>query len=116
GKKEGGLDGVEGAANGEGGATESTTTTTTNGTSATSPTSPIAPVRTEEDKAETRRLAKRLFLSSSAITGLDAVQKVVGTRNTVMGMTRLFNMLQERELNRVLVVGVLEGVLRGVVM
>ncbi|KAJ3055545.1 sorting nexin 13 [Rhizophlyctis rosea] len=76
---------------------------------------PPPPPRTEEDKAETRRLAKRLFLSPSAITGLDAVQKVVGTRNTTMGMTRLFNMLQEKELNRVLVVGVLEAVLKGLV-
>ncbi|KAJ3152124.1 hypothetical protein HDU86_005969 [Geranomyces michiganensis] len=71
-----------------------------------------APERTDQDRANTKMEAKRLF-TTAALPGVDTVARVVGRYNTVAGITRLFNMLQSRTLNEGLMCHVLERVVRG---
>jgi hypothetical protein len=40
--------------------------------------------------------------------GIDRIQKIVGKYNTIIGLTRLFNMLQHEELNRILMFSFLQ--------
>lgn len=68
--------------------------------------------RTDEEMADTKMEAKHLFIDSG-IGGVEAVSRVVGKYNTVAGMTRLFNMLQHRELNRHLMCMILDSVVKG---
>ncbi|KAJ3146229.1 hypothetical protein HDU89_006370 [Geranomyces variabilis] len=76
----------------------------------------VAPIpaleRTDQDRANTKMEAKRLF-TTTALPGVDTVARVAGRYNTVAGITRLFNMLQNRTLNEGLICHVLESVIRG---
>ncbi|KAJ3152703.1 sorting nexin 13 [Irineochytrium annulatum] len=65
--------------------------------------------RTEEEKGDTRVEAKHLLLKCSGLLGLDGLERVLGKYNTVVGVTRLFNMVQHRELNKGLMCAVLEA-------
>ncbi|KAJ3024038.1 sorting nexin 13 [Thoreauomyces humboldtii] len=67
---------------------------------------------TEQELADTKMEAKHLFVNSG-ISGVDTVARVVGKYNTVAGMTRLFNMLQHRNLNQHLIATLIERVVRG---
>ena len=58
---------------------------------------------------ESKVHAKMLFTQSDKILKSDVAQKIIGRYNSAVGLTRLFNMLQTRDLNRGLVVGVLES-------
>ncbi|KAJ3242009.1 sorting nexin 13 [Chytriomyces hyalinus] len=68
--------------------------------------------RTDQQRTDTRIEAKDLFLNNAALLGLDGIQTVVGKTNTTVGLSRLFNMLQQRDLNRGLVCAVLEAMIR----
>nr|KAJ3418767.1 sorting nexin 25 [Polyrhizophydium stewartii] len=82
-------------------------------------TDPPPPVRTEHDLFDTKREAKALLVvggepRSGLRAPMDTVARVVGRQNAGMGMTRLFNMLQERRLNRTLMCLVLECIVKSV--
>ncbi|KAI8826723.1 PXA domain-containing protein [Fimicolochytrium jonesii] len=81
----------------------------TSATSSATSTTAHTPVPTA---ADIKREAKNLFIHSTV--GLDNVSRVVGKYNAVTGMTRLFNMLQHRELNQHLVCEILDRVVKGV--
>lgn len=70
------------------------------------------PDRTESEKLASYLEAKRLLLHSSSSTplgaGIEKIQMVVGRYNTVLGMTRVTNMLQNQGLNQLLVFNLLE--------
>ncbi|KAJ3025428.1 UNVERIFIED_CONTAM: sorting nexin 13 [Siphonaria sp. JEL0065] len=70
--------------------------------------------RTDTQRAETRIEAKKLLNNNSALLGYDGIQTVLGKQNTNAGVSRLFNMLQHRELNKGLICAVLEAVVRSV--
>ncbi|TPX73911.1 hypothetical protein CcCBS67573_g04810 [Chytriomyces confervae] len=70
--------------------------------------------RTDQQRTDTRIEAKDLLLNNAALLGLDGIQTVVGKTNTTVGLSRLFNMLQQRDLNRGLVCAVLEAMVRSV--
>ncbi|KAI8620791.1 PXA domain-containing protein [Chytriomyces sp. MP71] len=70
--------------------------------------------RTEEQRTDTRIEAKNLLNSNAALLGLDGVQTVVGRNNTNVGLSRFFNMLQHRELNRGLICAIMEALVRSV--
>ncbi|KAJ3075902.1 hypothetical protein HDU98_006534 [Podochytrium sp. JEL0797] len=70
--------------------------------------------RSEAQATDTRMEAKSLINSNAALLGYEGIQTVVGKQNTAMGLSRLFNMLQYRELNRGLICAVLEAVVRSV--
>ncbi|RKP03320.1 hypothetical protein CXG81DRAFT_17169 [Caulochytrium protostelioides] len=72
------------------------------------------PVRTETQMADTKLEAKQLWVYGN-IPGVETVQRVVGKTNTTVGMTRLFNMLQQRDLNRHLLCCVLESLVKNIV-
>jgi len=78
----------------------------------TSPEANRARPRTEEDREDTKVEAKKLWLNESM--NIDVVQRVVGRYTCIMGMTRVFNMLQIRELNRHLVCMVLDAIIKSV--
>jgi hypothetical protein len=71
--------------------------------------------RTDAEIADTRVEAKHLLLHTT-VFGVGAVQTVLGKYNTVSGLTRLFNMLQHRELNRALICRVLEVLVRSMLV
>ncbi|RKO84691.1 hypothetical protein BDK51DRAFT_37270, partial [Blyttiomyces helicus] len=79
---------------------------------------PTAPPPTDAElaaesdrRAQTKMEAKRLLLARAPfLPGIDSVQRIVGKYNTVVGVTRLFNMLQEGELNRHLAVVMVERI------
>ncbi|TPX56108.1 hypothetical protein PhCBS80983_g04783 [Powellomyces hirtus] len=72
------------------------------------------PQRTDQTMADTKMEAKQLFLASgNHLPGLETVARVVGKFNTHAGITRLFNMLQNRDLNRHLICEVVERIVRG---
>ncbi|KAI9361605.1 hypothetical protein DFJ73DRAFT_773407 [Zopfochytrium polystomum] len=85
-------------------------------TSSSSSSPPQQPERTDEDKADTRMAAKRLVIAHGAAVfpGVEAVQTVAGRQNTVVGMTRLLNMVQHRDLNRGLMCQLLEALVKSV--
>jgi hypothetical protein len=74
------------------------------------PSIPINPDRTEDDIAETRLKAKRLLTQGGSLleSSLDTISKVLGKYTVVLGMSRLFNMLQEEELNLMLICQLLD--------
>ncbi|KAJ3093138.1 sorting nexin 13 [Quaeritorhiza haematococci] len=71
--------------------------------------------RTAEQKADTRIEAKRLFVQGAGgLIPVDALARVVGGYNCKVGLTRLFNMLQNQELNRHLTIMILDHLVRSV--
>lgn len=72
---------------------------------------------TEEEKALTKSIAWDLLMEQGAPRetklgiGIDRIQSIVGKYNTIIGLTRLFNMLQREELNRLLVFSILEAII-----
>ncbi|KAJ3127973.1 sorting nexin 13 [Physocladia obscura] len=69
---------------------------------------------TESQLSDTRIAAKNLLLNNTSLLGLDGVQTVLGKQNTMLGISRLFNMLQYRELNRGLICAVLEALVKNI--
>ncbi|RUS33418.1 PXA domain-containing protein [Jimgerdemannia flammicorona] len=78
-------------------------------TEATWPEGPTRPVRTREEKERTKWLAREMLIEKGVPT---AVRQVVGEQNCVEAMERLWERCQRKELNRVLVVQVVEVVVR----
>lgn len=72
--------------------------------------------RTDEDRADTRIEAKGLLVSHgpALIPGVEAIQTVVGRQNTLLGLTRMLNMVQHRDLNRGLICGILESFVKSI--
>ncbi|KAI9333424.1 PXA domain-containing protein [Obelidium mucronatum] len=70
--------------------------------------------RTDSQRSETRMEAKRLLNSNAVLLGYEGIQTVLGKQNTTMGLSRLFNMLQHKELNKGLICAILEAVVRSV--
>ncbi|TPX51056.1 hypothetical protein SeMB42_g01409 [Synchytrium endobioticum] len=71
--------------------------------------------RTEEEIQDTKAAAKHLLVNSGALpTG--GIQQIVGRVNAVAGITRVFNMLQIKELNTVLVVELLDALVHDIVV
>ena len=72
--------------------------------------------RTTAEKDLTRAEAWQHILHSSSATplgtGIDRIQTIVGRYNTIIGLTRLFNMLQHPELNQLLVFNILEIIIQ----
>jgi hypothetical protein len=79
------------------------------------PDEPI-PDRTESEREATRMEAKTRLLHPAADSmlgnGLDKMQTIVGRYNTVLGTSRLFQMLQDPILNQLLVFNLLEILLQ----
>ncbi|KAI8924172.1 PXA domain-containing protein [Entophlyctis helioformis] len=80
---------------------------------------PQIPARTDAQKADTRSRAKALLVGGgepgSGLRGsLETVARVVGRLNAILGMTRLFNMLQVVELNRLLLCLLIECIVKSV--
>jgi hypothetical protein len=79
------------------------------------PDEPI-PDRTDAEKEATRLEAKTKLLHPSTDSmlgnGLDKMQTIVGRYNTVLGTSRLFQMLQDPTLNHLLVFNLLEILLQ----
>ncbi|KAI8335934.1 PXA domain-containing protein [Chlamydoabsidia padenii] len=65
--------------------------------------------RTEEEKKQTEQLAKQLLVQR-AIPG--GVRQLIGDQNSTLAMERIWTRLQDQDLNRVLVLQVLERVIR----
>ncbi|KAI8809014.1 PXA domain-containing protein [Cladochytrium replicatum] len=80
--------------------TTSTTTTETR----------TVPPRTEEQKADDKARAKGLIVNN--FPGAGSAQVIVGPHNVQSGLTRVFNMLQEKELNRHLVCMILDSIVK----
>ncbi|KAI8805240.1 hypothetical protein BJ742DRAFT_871359 [Cladochytrium replicatum] len=80
--------------------TTSTTTTETR----------TIPPRTEEQKADDKAKAKGLIVNN--FPGAGSAQVIVGPHNVQSGRTRVFNMLQEKELNRHLVCMILDSIVK----
>ncbi|KAJ3357235.1 sorting nexin 13 [Entophlyctis luteolus] len=70
--------------------------------------------RTDEQRADTRIEAKNLLINNFGLLGLDGIQTVLGRQNTGAGISRLFNMLQHRDLNRGLICAVLEALVKSI--
>lgn len=71
------------------------------------------------DVQERDRLhAKQLWLKTvqQGNFGNDFATKVIGRYNTMVGMTRLFNMLQTREINRHLVIVIVERIIKSILL
>ncbi|TPX31491.1 hypothetical protein SmJEL517_g05213 [Synchytrium microbalum] len=71
------------------------------------------PQRTEVEIQDTKAAAKHLLVSGALPTG--GIQQIVGRINTVAGITRLFNMLQIKELNRILMLELLDNLIKDIV-
>ncbi|KAJ3413361.1 Intermediate filament protein [Chytridiales sp. JEL 0842] len=68
--------------------------------------------RSDDEKHETKIQAKRKLLGTASM-GVGTLRTLVGGYNTSAGLTRVFNMLQRRELNRGLLCAILEAVVAG---
>ncbi|KAJ3127330.1 hypothetical protein HK098_006509 [Nowakowskiella sp. JEL0407] len=70
------------------------------------------PPRTEQEKLDTKGLAKQLFVTE--VPALLNISTIVGPYNCETGLNRLFNMLQEKELNKNLIVEILDSLIEAV--
>ncbi|ORY44516.1 PXA-domain-containing protein [Rhizoclosmatium globosum] len=70
--------------------------------------------RSDAQRTDTRMEAKTLLVNNASLLGYEGIQTVLGKQNTGMGMSRLFNMLQHRELNRGLICAILEALVRSI--
>ncbi|ORZ24542.1 PXA domain-domain-containing protein [Absidia repens] len=65
--------------------------------------------RTIEEKRQTKQLAKQLLVQRAVPGG---VRQLIGDQNCTLAMERIWNRLQDEELNRVLILQVLERVVK----
>ncbi|KAJ1562052.1 sorting nexin 25 [Nowakowskiella sp. JEL0078] len=71
----------------------------------------VAPlVRSEEQKADDKAKAKLLFVNS--MPGASSIQPIVGPHNCQTGLTRMFNMLQHKDINRHLICMILDSIVK----
>ena len=69
------------------------------------------PNRSDQDKLDTRLEAKKLFVHGRLLP-TESLVHIVGQYNTINGLSRIFNMLQNQSLNRVLVSMLLDSIVR----
>lgn len=69
-------------------------------------------VRSVAEMEETKAKAKQIFISGGVIP-VDGLAKLVGRYNCNVGLVKLFNMLQHKDLNRQLVCSMLESIVIG---
>lgn len=68
-------------------------------------------IRSDQEKLDTKLEAKKLFVHGRLLP-TDALVHIVGKFNTVNGLTRIFNMVQDQRLNRVLIAMWLDNTIR----
>lgn len=66
------------------------------------------PIRSEEQKLATAIEARTLFIKKTP----GMLQRFAGRYNAICGMTRIFNMLQHREFNRLLLITILDIIVK----